>query len=464
MRITHVVVLCVAFLFVPCAALAAPEPPVHTVRTLTGDPVASRLHETLLAHTAQKRYAGAALLARDGEVFLHAAYGFADRHARRAATVETPFNIGSVGKLFTQVLVLEHVAAGRWALDDTVAALWPESGIPNAEEITIEQLLSHGSGLGNYFGHPDYGLAQRTLDDVLGLVRSQDLAFEPPGSGTSYSNSGFWVLAALLERADPQQRGWRALIEEEVLAIAGSHGHRWYQPDGPAPGRPKGYRIDPIGEEHDETGDDPRPGPDGGLYATVADLHGFAQALRAGGWYGPSLFREAQRVRRPFFVEHCDFALTFEMCSIGGLRFITKGGTTLGGGAELVLFEHDGADWTLVLLSNLSNAPLLELPGILRWTLDLPGARLPGPRLGPAVHAALEAGEGAGLAETPADWFAARDLEPDAIALYSLGAWYARHDRPERATRVLRANMALFDGHPPSARLRDRLAAQTPEG
>lgn len=141
-------------------------------------PVAERLNQVIESYLEHERFSGSVLLARDGELLLNKGYGLANwEEGQPSIQAETPFNIGSIGKIFTQVLVLRNVESGKWQLDDTISSLWRQSGLPNANRITLRHLLSHQSGLGNYFNHPNYSLAQRSLEDMLGLIRNQDLAF-----------------------------------------------------------------------------------------------------------------------------------------------------------------------------------------------------------------------------------------------------------------------------------------------
>lgn len=223
------------------------------------DPIASRLDEAIDAAAAHDRFYGAVLLARDGEVVLRRAVGVVDEEGT-PATPGQPYNVGSIGKLFTQARVLQLVKEGALALDDTVAMRLPNSGLPGAEEITIRQLLSHQSGYGNYFDHPDYTLEQRELNDFLALVRSDEVK-APPGEGFAYSNSAFWVLAAILEEVDAEERDWQSILEEEVFDRA-EMDVREFQPDSEYADRPQGFVLQPDGSI-DTAFDDPRPGPDG---------------------------------------------------------------------------------------------------------------------------------------------------------------------------------------------------------
>ncbi|WP_156135365.1 serine hydrolase domain-containing protein [Novosphingobium malaysiense] len=356
-----------AFVIVSVPAAARPVQP-------EGD-VAVRLEEALSAAAEHDRFYGAVLLARDGEVVLRKAYGPIDEAGTRATTGQ-PYNVGSVGKLFTMALVLERVEDGTLSLDDTIARHLPNSGLPGAQDITIRQLLSHSSGYGDYFSHPDYTLEQRTLDDFLDLVRTSKVEFAP-GKGFAYSNSAFWVLAAILEATDAQDRDWQTIFAEDVFDRAGME-VREFQPDMEYAARPKGFALRPDGTV-ETTFDDPRPGPDGGWYTGVDDMLAFDRGLGHGFWFGTALREESERPLTYFPSLGADVGLVWEIYDENGRTYVTKGGTTTGGGAELVNFRHGKANYTLVMLSNLENAPLNIFRDVLAYALGDEGASLPGP-------------------------------------------------------------------------------------
>lgn len=450
-RVTAWLTLLLCSLFVSgCSNDSKPETALH--------PVAERLDVVLESYLAHERFSGSVLLARDGEPILEKAYGLANWEAGKPPLdVETPFNIGSIGKLFTQTLVLQHVDSGRWSLEDTVADLWPDSGVPNAELITIRHLLSHQSGLSSYFMHPEYSLAQRTMDDVLGLIRTQDLAFDEPGTSVFYSNSAFWVLAALLEQYDQNGRGWYEIYQQEIFNVAGMDGIRAFQPDEEVEARPHGYFFNPVGERSDRTAEDARPGPDGGLYATVADLWAFHQASVDETWYSRQMFEASLKTYGPLTLPGCSAGLTWEVCDLEGIQVITKGGATEGGGAEYIQFEYEGHEYVLVMLSNFSNVPLMIYQDVIRYMFELPGGRLAEERPSVVVHRALEAGELDSLKADFTGWASAHGVDAAPFDLYFLASHYANNGAPDRARALLEINVHVFDGHPPSAAFLNRL-------
>lgn len=117
-----------------------------------------------LADTGQ--FSGTAILSINGKPIATFAYGQFNDDGK-PITLETPFNIGSVGKLVTLAVVLQQVEQGKISLDSTIESIWPESKLEHADKITIRHLLSHTSGYGDYFSSENYSLAQSTVDDFI---------------------------------------------------------------------------------------------------------------------------------------------------------------------------------------------------------------------------------------------------------------------------------------------------------
>ena len=163
---------------------------------------------------ARERFSGTILIARNGRILLQQAFGYADRAFKAPNHLETRFNLGSMGKMFTAVAILQLVEQGRLSLDQTVAELLPDyPDAAAAKKIRLTHLLTHTSGLGNIFG-PRYEATPKDhldrLSDYLPLIAEQQLAFEP-GERWSYSNAGFLVLGLIIEKVAGQSRpGWIA--------------------------------------------------------------------------------------------------------------------------------------------------------------------------------------------------------------------------------------------------------------
>jgi D-alanyl-D-alanine carboxypeptidase len=128
--------------------------------------------------------------------------GLADREHKTPNQLATRFRIGSMNKMFTATAILRLVQAKRLALDTPVGKVL--TGYPNknvATKVTIHHLLTHTGGTGDIFG-PEFDarrLELRTLQDYVKLYGARDLTFEP-GARWEYSNYGFLLLGAMIEK------------------------------------------------------------------------------------------------------------------------------------------------------------------------------------------------------------------------------------------------------------------------
>lgn len=153
-----------------------------------------------------KSYVGAVpgaslLVVRDGNSVVRRSYGLANLEENIAATPETNFRLASVTKQFTAAAILLLAEDGKLALGDRIRKWFPS--LPSAvDAVTITHLLTHTSGIVDYEDViPDGTTAQVHDADVLRLLASQDSTYFKPGSGYRYSNSGYALLALIVERA-----------------------------------------------------------------------------------------------------------------------------------------------------------------------------------------------------------------------------------------------------------------------
>ncbi len=171
---------------------------------------------------AQKdEFSGAALIARDGQTIWQQAYGFQDREKQVPANLETRFRLGSMNKMFTSVAIAQFVEAGKLKFKDTLRTALPD--YPNkeiAQQITIEQLLTHTSGLGDIFGPGFFEKKDsiREHKDYLPLFVDKPLQFEP-GARFSYSNAGFIVLGLVIEKFSGQS--YYEYVKQHIFDPAG---------------------------------------------------------------------------------------------------------------------------------------------------------------------------------------------------------------------------------------------------
>ena len=239
--------------------------------------------------TAAGEFAGVVLLARGGEPFFHRAYGLADRAAGRANTVETRFDVGSITKLLTRVAIAQLAAAGKLELDATLLSVLPDYPNPDvAGRITVQQLLDHSSGLGDIF-NSRWQEADRSRfrdpRDFFPLFADRPLEFDP-GSRRAYSNAGFVVLGAVVEKLSGMS--YFDYVAARILEPAGMNPDGFPVRDGSDPGVAVGYARSGSAGLEPNLGRLPIRGcPAGSSSHTAADLLALERALRAGRLLDP---------------------------------------------------------------------------------------------------------------------------------------------------------------------------------
>lgn len=144
---------------------------------------------------------GALYVAKDGEVLVEKGYGLADRASGARVSATSPFLLGSLSKQFTAAAILALEADGKLSVTDSLGRFFPDAP-PATRRVTLEQVLSHTSGL-PYFSQRDF-FESRPRDSVMREMLALPLEFDP-GSKYSYSNCGYTLLAGVIERASGQR-------------------------------------------------------------------------------------------------------------------------------------------------------------------------------------------------------------------------------------------------------------------
>jgi D-alanyl-D-alanine carboxypeptidase len=338
--------------------------------------LAEEVDAKLTKLTADDKFSGAVLIAKDGKVLFQKAYGQADREAKVSNTLETRFRLGSMNKMFTSVAIAQLVQAGKLKYTDTLAQVLP--GYPNqevAKKITIDNLLTHTSGLGDFFG-PEFEQKRESLHDLkdyLPLFAAKPLQFEP-GKGWAYSNAGFLVLGLIVEKVSGQN--YYDYVKQHIYDVAGMKSSGSFPITQKVPNLAIGYTQEENGTWKPNTNTLPWRGSSaGGGDSTVGDLLRFDQALRHNKLLNAELTNTITtgKVSPPRFPANAKYGYGFGDKNSDGDRVVGHNGGAPGMNAQLDIHWNTG--YTVVVLSNLDPPAATEWARYISDRLPLDGEK-----------------------------------------------------------------------------------------
>lgn len=239
------------------------------------------------------RFSGTALIGRGDTPVFTKAVGYASLEYKVPNRLDTKFNLGSINKLFTKVAIAQLIEQGKVQLDGKLGTYLPD--YPNREaaaRVTVAQLINMTSGIGDFFGERFDKTPKNQLRDnnsFLPLFADEKLHFEP-GSQQEYSNGGYIVLGAIIERAANED--YYEYVRKHVFEPAGMINTDSYEADAIVPNLAMGYTYADeqgrnTGRLHQNVYTRPaRASACGGGYSTAEDLFRFVTALKQGKLLG----------------------------------------------------------------------------------------------------------------------------------------------------------------------------------
>jgi len=270
-------------------------------------------------------FSGAVRVDRDGEVALARAYGQAHRGLGVPNTVDTQFAVASGNKGLTALAVVSLIEEGVLELATTARSILGPDLPLIADDVTVESLLAHRSGIGDYIDEDDESIGPTdhvlavpvhelaTTEQFLAVLDGFPTKF-PVGERFSYCNGGFVVLALLAERASGTP--FHDLVAERVCRPAGLDRSAFLRSDE-LPGTAAVGYLDGEGPRSNVFHLPVRGSGDGGLYTTVGDVHRFWAAFLGGRIVSPAWVAEMTRPRSDVPDEGMRYGLGFWLHATG---------------------------------------------------------------------------------------------------------------------------------------------------
>ena len=231
-------------------------------------------------------FSGVVLVARADKPIYNKAFGMANKEKNQSNNVETKFNLASIGKVFTQVAIGQLLKQNRISLDDKLGKFLPDYPNKDArEKVTVRHLLTMTSGIPDFFGEKFMKTPKekiRSLKDYIELFADQPLGFEP-GSKNQYSNGGYILLGAIIEKVSGQN--YYDYVQKNIFDPLEMKDTKFFESDEKVGNLAEGY-TDMLAEKGKRRNNlDTRPAKGssaGGGYSTAPDLLRFSSALQTG--------------------------------------------------------------------------------------------------------------------------------------------------------------------------------------
>lgn len=426
--------LATALLFAASAATtAAPLTPATDAAVVIRGDLGARL-DAVARSAAEDGFHGVVLVAKNGEEVLAKGYGLADRARGLAFAPDTPVQIGSNVKDLTKIAIFQLVEAGRLQLASPLSTWFPDAPA-DKRGITVDQLLEHRAGLPLGFGRDE---EEVSLDTFLARLFAAPLE-APPGTGERYSNAGYSLLAAIVERVSGQS--FDHYVQRAILQPAGMPATGLLLPGFDPARLAHGYTA---GEDRGTMLDLPRLADghgwnlrgNGGYVSTVRDMMRLYRALA-----GPTLLREAT---------HRD-------------RILEPGAPVVLAGSDLVCFflfgrfPQEGVE--LVIATNHAEYRSPRLLRLFEPVLALPAPPAEPPPVDPLAPPAVlpDSGPGRTVAAYVAAWNSG-DIEQ--LRAFFTEWFLPRPDAPPIETRLANHRRMIAD----LGQLTLERVMETPEG
>ena len=255
--------------------------PSEAKASKSDEELATRLDRMLSEAYLADEPGAAVIITRDGSQILRKAYGMADLELGVPMEPDMVFRLGSITKQFTASAILLLEQQGKLSVKDSITKYLPNYPV-HGLNITIEHLLSHTSGIFNVTSIPGYmkDSVRRDLkiDELIQVFSSQPMEF-PPGQLWSYSNSGYVLLGAIIERVSGQS--YAEFIERDVFTPLGMT-NSYYGGHQIIPRRVSGYQGRSGQYRNADYLSMTQPHAAGSLLSTIDDLARWDAALYTG--------------------------------------------------------------------------------------------------------------------------------------------------------------------------------------
>jgi CubicO group peptidase (beta-lactamase class C family) len=312
-----------------------------------------KLDALIDAYAKLYKFNGSALVAKNGVILLNKGYGYRNATDKVENNEQTIFQLGSVTKQFTSAVILKLQEEKKLRVSDKLSKYFP--GYPKGDSITIEQLLTHTSGIYNYTNDGKFMANEVTKsanrEMMMALFKDKPLDFSP-GSSWSYSNSGYSLLGYIIEAVTKKsyEQAVRKYIFTPLKMTHSGFDFTHLKSNEKAIGY---FKLNDKEKVEAPIVDSSVSFSAGAIYSTIGDLYLWHKALQKNS----ILSREQQE--KAYTPVKNRYGYGWSIDSIEGKRRVSHGGGIHGFITTIARVPED--DICIVLLSNASNTTVGEI-------------------------------------------------------------------------------------------------------
>lgn len=314
---------------------------------------AQETDELLKQYTKQNSFNGVVLVAQKGKILLEKGYGYKNAAAKTLNDSNTVFQIGSITKQFTSAIILQLQEQHKLSLQDKLSKYIPD--YPKGDSITIENLLTHTSGIYNYTNGNEYiknnAAKPVNLDELISSFKNMPFDFSP-GTEYRYSNSGYVLLGYIIERITG--KSYFTVVNENIFKPLKMTHSGFDFSNLKSPNKGTGYFKLSEKSTHPATiVDSSQSYAAGAIYTTAGDLYKWDRAL-----YTNSIIHDSS-LQKAFTPYKSNYGYGWVIDSSYGKKVVMHGGEISGYTGFIARIPSD--EICIILLDNKSSPGLAKI-------------------------------------------------------------------------------------------------------
>ena len=315
--------------------------------------IPGELDTILTAYARLYKFNGSALIAKNGKIILNRGYGYRNAANKVLNNENTVYQLGSITKQFTSAIILKLQEEKKLNVKDKLSKYFP--AYPKGDSITIEQLLSHTSGIYSYTNDQNFMATEvsksSSREKMMALFKDKPLDFSP-GTGWNYSNSGYSLLGYIIEIVT--NKPYEQVVHEYIFTPLKMVHSGFNFTDLKTGEKATGYfKLDNTNAAIAPIVDSSVSFSAGAIYSTTGDLFLWHKALEAN-----SILTKAEQDKAYTPVRN-KYGYGWNIDSVEGKRRVAHSGGIHGFTTNIARVPED--DLCVILLSNASDRSLEEI-------------------------------------------------------------------------------------------------------